>query len=87
MTRHPTTVAAGELLTTAASVLAERKISELPVVDGDGRPLGLIDITDLVGMAPPWQVEMGASERVGTVGSVGQMPRGMPALRLHMPDA
>jgi arabinose-5-phosphate isomerase len=87
MTRHPTTVAAGELLTTAASVLAERKISELPVVDGDGRPLGLIDITDLVGMAPPWQVEMGASERVGTVGSVGQMPRAMPALRLHMPDA
>jgi arabinose-5-phosphate isomerase len=33
-------------------VLRQRKISELPVVDGDGRPAGLLDITDLIGLVP-----------------------------------
>ena len=32
--------------------MARRKISELPVVDGDGRPVGLIDVTDVVGLFP-----------------------------------
>ena len=32
--------------------MAQRKISELPVVDGDGRPVGLIDVTDVVGLFP-----------------------------------
>ena len=49
MTPSPTTVVAGMLLSTACEVLAIRKISELPVVDAAGRPLGLIDITDIVG--------------------------------------
>ncbi len=49
MTSRPTTVLAGTLLSAACELLAERKISELPVVDGLGRPLGLIDITDIVG--------------------------------------
>ena len=35
----------------AVEVLRGHKISELPVVDGDGRPAGLIDITDLIGLA------------------------------------
>jgi CBS-domain-containing membrane protein len=29
--------------------MAQKKISELPVIDDDRRPVGLIDITDLVG--------------------------------------
>jgi arabinose-5-phosphate isomerase len=33
-------------------MLTERKISELPIVDKAGRPVGLIDITDVIGMAP-----------------------------------
>lgn len=49
MTRSPTTVTAGMLLSAACDLLAARKISELPVVDDAGRPLGLIDITDIVG--------------------------------------
>jgi arabinose-5-phosphate isomerase len=49
MTKCPTSVVAGTLLPAACDVLAARKISELPVVDGAGRPLGLIDITDIVG--------------------------------------
>jgi arabinose-5-phosphate isomerase len=36
----------------AVAIMAERKISELPVVDADSRPLGLIDITDVVALLP-----------------------------------
>ena len=36
----------------AVALMARRKISELPVVDGDGRPVGLIDVTDVVGLFP-----------------------------------
>ena len=32
--------------------MRSRKISELPVVDGDGRPVGMLDITDLIGLEP-----------------------------------
>jgi arabinose-5-phosphate isomerase len=51
MTPHPATVVVGTLLPAACELMAARKISELPVVDASGRPLGLIDITDLVGAA------------------------------------
>jgi arabinose-5-phosphate isomerase len=40
------------MLTSAVTIMAQRKISELPVVDNDGRPAGLIDITDVVGLLP-----------------------------------
>ena len=36
----------------AVALMARRKISELPVVDDDGRPVGLIDVTDVVGLLP-----------------------------------
>ena len=36
----------------ALDLLAERKISELPVIDADGRPLWMLDITDVVGLLP-----------------------------------
>ncbi|HEX6963556.1 MAG TPA: KpsF/GutQ family sugar-phosphate isomerase [Lacipirellula sp.] len=52
MTRTPTTVRSGERMTSAIEVLTERKFSELPVVDAQGRPLGMIDVTDVVGMLP-----------------------------------
>jgi arabinose-5-phosphate isomerase len=52
MTRGPAAVAVGTLLSAACEILSSRKISELPVVDAVGRPLGLIDITDVVGIAP-----------------------------------
>ncbi|MBS0209402.1 MAG: KpsF/GutQ family sugar-phosphate isomerase [Planctomycetes bacterium] len=52
MTARPTTVPVGAMLTDAVAMMAERKISELPVVDGRGAPAGLIDITDMVGMIP-----------------------------------
>jgi arabinose-5-phosphate isomerase len=57
MTRAPATVSAGELLSAACDLLSRRKISELPVVDQDGKPIGLIDITDVVGLTPDDEVQ------------------------------
>lgn len=52
MTRSPSAIQRGQLLPAACAILSRRKISELPVVDEVGRPLGLIDITDVVGVEP-----------------------------------
>jgi arabinose-5-phosphate isomerase len=52
MTSGPTTVGVGESMTAAIDVLAQRKISELPVVDAEGCPVGMIDVTDVVGLLP-----------------------------------
>lgn len=53
MTRQVQTVRAGTLLRDAIAVLAGRKISELPVLNPDGVPLGLLDITDVVSLTEP----------------------------------
>lgn len=52
MTSRPRTVPLGAMLSDAVTILAELKISELPVVDADEAPVGLLDITDIVGMIP-----------------------------------
>jgi CBS domain-containing protein len=45
-------VATGTRLRDAVAVLESRRLSELPVVDANGRPVGLLDIVDLVGLVP-----------------------------------
>ena len=50
MTRHFQVVREGEFLPAALRILAQRKISELPVIDAQQRPLGLIDVTDVMSM-------------------------------------
>ena len=52
MTRGPVTLERTARLGAALEVLKARKISELPVVDDDGKPVGLLDITDLIGLDP-----------------------------------
>ena len=52
MTRDPFQLRAGAMLPEALRVLAENQISELPVTDERGRPLGMIDITDVIGWSP-----------------------------------
>ena len=52
MSTHPLSVAEGSLMVDAVSIMAARKISELPVLDQAGRPVGLVDITDVVGLFP-----------------------------------
>ena len=52
MTARPTTVRTGAKMIDAVAAMAQGKISELPVVDAQDRPVGLIDVTDVVAMFP-----------------------------------
>ena len=49
MTREPISVPEGTRLEDAVSLLDSCRVSELPVIDKNGCPSGLIDIVDLVG--------------------------------------
>ncbi|WP_435017431.1 KpsF/GutQ family sugar-phosphate isomerase [Tundrisphaera sp. TA3] len=52
MTADPLQIASGSSVESAVELMKSRKISELPVVDADARPVGLIDLTDLIGLVP-----------------------------------
>ena len=52
MTRDPFQVVVGSSVAEAVELMKSRKISELPVVDRAGQPVGLIDLTDLIGLVP-----------------------------------
>jgi arabinose-5-phosphate isomerase len=48
MGRHPRVVGPEELVVSAAAVMREAKVDQLPVVDAEGRPVGLLDVQDLL---------------------------------------
>jgi arabinose-5-phosphate isomerase len=48
MTRNPKRIGADRLASEAIAIMRPHRIDDLPVVDEDDRPLGLIDIQDLV---------------------------------------
>lgn len=48
MTVSPIVVRKDDLASTALKVLEEKKIDEVPVVDDKGRPVGMLDIQDLI---------------------------------------
>ncbi len=48
MTRNPKRIAADALASEAMAILRKYRIDELPVVDADDKPIGLIDVQDLV---------------------------------------
>jgi arabinose-5-phosphate isomerase len=48
MCRNPRTVRPDALVQDAARVLRQARIDQVPVVDGDGRPVGLLDVQDLL---------------------------------------
>jgi len=50
MTRDPFQVVVGSSVAQAVEIMKSGKISELPVVDRSGHPVGLIDLTDLIGL-------------------------------------
>jgi arabinose-5-phosphate isomerase len=52
MTRNPAKTVAGALLGDAMDLMVTRKISELPVTDQHNRPIGIIDITDVMSLLP-----------------------------------
>jgi arabinose-5-phosphate isomerase len=48
MTRNPRTVRPEERLVEAARVMREARIDQVPVVDANGRAVGLLDVQDLL---------------------------------------
>lgn len=48
MTPHPVTIRPEQLAVEAIPLLKEKQIDELPVVDNHGRPVGMLDIQDLL---------------------------------------
>jgi arabinose-5-phosphate isomerase len=52
MTASPLQVTVGASVGEAVDLIKMHKISELPVVDKGGWPVGLVDITDLIGLLP-----------------------------------
>lgn len=52
MTPGPVVVSPDTKVTVALDILKARKFSELPVVDAGARPVGMLDITDLIGLEP-----------------------------------
>jgi arabinose-5-phosphate isomerase len=56
MTQNPITIPQGARVADAVEIMRLRKISELPVVDAEGRPMGLIDVTDILSLFPAEEV-------------------------------
>ena len=56
MIKSPTTISVGAKMDAAIELLADRKISELPVIDELSRPQGLIDVTDVMSLLPEREV-------------------------------
>lgn len=52
MTENPVQVTVGARLAEAVEAMRARKLSEIPVVDRGGRFVGLIDLTDVIGLLP-----------------------------------
>lgn len=52
MTREFSAICSGAKLSEAIEILSVLKISELPVVNASNQAIGLIDITDLIGLEP-----------------------------------
>jgi arabinose-5-phosphate isomerase len=48
MAKRPRTIGPEELVLTAAAIMRETKVDQLPVVDAHGRPVGLVDVQDLL---------------------------------------
>lgn len=66
MTRSPKSVTASSPLSQSVDILAGGKISELPVVDAAGKPVGMIDITDVVGLLPREDLPAQSSKSIVT---------------------
>jgi arabinose-5-phosphate isomerase len=57
MTAAPKCISPEAPLADAIAQLSQYRISELPVIDERGRPVGLIDITDLIALMPDERME------------------------------
>ena len=48
MTKNPAAVKVGKMAVEALSILQQKRIDEIPVVDKDQKPIGLLDVQDLL---------------------------------------
>jgi arabinose-5-phosphate isomerase len=82
MTKNPLRVEVGSMMVDAVAIMAGRKISELPVIDAAGKPVGMIDITDVVAMLPKEATAEAVSppsKQPVTLRVVGQCEKGRSA--------
>lgn len=81
MTRKFSAIRTGAKVSEAIEILSHRKISELPVVNDLDQPIGLIDITDVIGIA---ESAVGRGEVGGCMeeGAEGRVVVGQPHLRI-----
>ncbi len=70
MTKNPASVPHGSMMFDAVAIMAERRISELPVIDADQRPVGMLDITDIMAQYPE-----GASASAPQTANSASVPR------------
>ena len=82
MTKNPTTVPQGSMMNDAVTIMAERRISELPVIDAAGCPAGLLDITDIVALYPEGRAAVLAAQSENSTG----VPRPKNSAFLHSPQ-
>ncbi len=52
MTRSPRTIHCSATVRDAVELLSAGKYSQLPVLDDDGKPVGIVDITDVISLIP-----------------------------------
>jgi arabinose-5-phosphate isomerase len=50
MTARPQHLMVDDLVRDAVRLVRERRVDEIPVLDGDGRPIGLVDVQDLIAL-------------------------------------
>jgi len=50
MTRNPTTLRDADLVRDAVTMVREHRRDEIPVVDASGKPVGILDVQDLIAM-------------------------------------
>ncbi len=55
MTHHPRTLSVGARVGEALELLQRHNISEIPIIDSAGRPVGLLDVTDVIGISATQQ--------------------------------
>jgi len=50
MTKNPTHLTVHDLVRDAVRIVREKRVDEIPVLDRDGKPVGLVDVQDLIAM-------------------------------------
>ena len=86
-------IQSGAKFTDAVDIMVQHKISELPVVDTEDKPLGMIDITDVLGLEHAAANDLqrhpteATSEIIDEDRAENDWQRGPTTLRLFGPEA